>query len=89
MYPYSEELQRKLTDLLMGNTSLAVLISEKQKTINNLEKKQLELENFETKAREHKPCTLESGTFAYVSNPSLDEAVKPHYLCANCYQHSE
>ncbi|KLU13878.1 MULTISPECIES: hypothetical protein [Xenorhabdus] len=82
----TNELQRKLTDLLMENTSLAALLSEQQKTIIDLEKKQLELEDFKTQAREYKPCTLESGTFTYVNNPSLDEAVKPHYLCANCYR---
>lgn len=80
------ELQRKLQDIQMDNLKLIDLVYSYKTQIDELTQRIDEKVSFESKVEGYSPCTLESGTFAYINDSVVNEGGEPHYLCANCYQ---
>lgn len=81
-------LRENLASMQIKNLELIEAISSQNERISELQKKLADCTKFETTSRRYSPYTLESGTFTYVNNDAKNPVIKPHYLCAHCYQKS-
>ncbi|MGY2052379.1 hypothetical protein [Methylobacterium sp. JK268] len=53
--------------------------------VRDLEKKIVDLENWEAEKQRYELKALASGVLAYVTKSGMENGEPPHSLCANCY----
>ncbi len=68
-----------------ANDERAALVDK----IRQLEEKVASLEAWNTEKQRYQLVDIGEGTFAFALKQSMSGGEPPHYICANCYEHSE
>ncbi|HEV3185257.1 MAG TPA: hypothetical protein VGZ49_10270 [Xanthobacteraceae bacterium] len=58
-------------------------------TIANLEKRVMELEDWQTDKQRYQLADIGDGAFAFALKPSMAGTEEPHYICQNCYHQNK
>jgi len=81
------DLHGKITELQMLNAELSGLYQSEREVTVKLREEKAKVEMFAVQSANYEPHTTEGGSTVYLSKITADDDVKPHYLCAHCYQH--
>ena len=55
------------------------------KRISELEQEIVQLKDWESEKQRYQLTAIDSGAFAYMPKPSMENSEPPHWLCANCF----
>lgn len=80
------ELREKITELQMYNVELAGLYHAEKQLSMQLADKNAKNELFAQQAQDYAIYKTGAGSVVYRSEHGTDAEVKPHYVCAHCYQ---
>lgn len=84
------EISIELNGKIAAAQQLAIAAQSEQTAlvaeINNLKKKIVEFEDWESEKQRYELKAIDRGCFAFMPKPGMENGEPPHWLCANCFE---